>query len=279
MEDPARDARGLARGRGPWHSRAVPPSVPPTASRTVLLTGAAGRVAGRLLPGLQDYDLRLLDRSVPSAPAGAEVVEGELTDRDLLARAVTGVDTVVHLAGDPRPDATWDDLRGPNVDGFAALLGAAREQGVRRVVYASSVHAMGRYEALGRVPIDPAWAPAPCCPYGATKAFDEAVAGVFSHRWGLSTIGLRLGATVPEPAQRSQLRGWLGPADLRQLVVRAVETTTPTGVYPGVSGAPGSHWDLTSAARDLDYHPRLDSGRYAATVEDDGTDVTTCPHP
>lgn len=244
--------------------------------RTVLLTGAVGRVARQLVPGLQDYDLRLLDRDVPPDDAGAQVLTGELTDRDFLARAVAGVDTVVHLAGDPSPTADWDDLRGPNVDGFAALLGAAAEHDVRRVVYASSVHAMGRYEAEGRVPIDPTWAPAPCCPYGATKAFDEAVAGVFTHRWGLSTIGLRFGATVPEPAQRSQLSGWLGPADLRRLVVAAIETQTVTGVYPGVSGAARSHWDVTSVGADLGYHPELDSDAYAATVQDDGTDVTTC---
>ncbi len=249
----------------------------------LLLTGASGRVARLLLPALTDRPLRLLDRTAPAdpseVPAGAEVLTGELTDRALLARAVDGVDAVVHLAGDPSPTATWDDLRGPNVDGFAALLGAASEHGVRRVVYASSVHAMGRYEASGRVPVDPTWAPAPCCPYGATKAFDEAVAGVFSHRWGLSTIGLRLGATVPAPTVRSQLRGWLGPEDLRDLVTRALQTPVVAGVYPAVSGAEHPHWDLRLAADDLGYVPRLDSRDHAAAVEDDGTDVATCPPP
>ena len=248
-------------------------------TRTVLLTGAAGSVADQLLPGLQGYDLRLLDRSAPADPGAGEVVTGELTDRDLLARAVDGVDTVVHLAGDPRPDATWDDLRGPNVDGFAALLGAAVQAGARRVVYASSVHAMGRYEDEGRVPIDPSWAPAPCCPYGATKAFDEAMASVSTHRWGLSTIGLRLGATVPAPTLRSQLSAWLGPEDLRQLVVRSIETGTRWGVFPGVSGGDRSHWDLTSATAELGYRPVLDSGDHAGTVEDDGTATATCPRP
>ncbi|MEW1956304.1 NAD(P)-dependent oxidoreductase [Kineococcus sp. NPDC059986] len=248
----------------------------------LLLTGACGRVARMLRPGLRDRPLRLLDRAAPDpadVPAGAEVLTGELTDRDLLARAVDGVDAVVHLAGDPSPTATWDELRGPNVDGFAALLGAAADHGVRRVVYASSVHAMGRYEATGRVPVDPTWAPAPCCPYGATKAFDEAVAGVFAHRWGLSTIGLRLGATVPVPTVRSQLRGWLGPDDLHDLVARALATDVISGVYPAVSGAERPHWDLRLATDELGYRPRLDARDHAAAVEDDGTDVTTCPPP
>ena len=243
----------------------------------MLLTGAGGSVGQQLLPGLDGYELRLLDREAPDAPPGAEVVTGELTDRDLLARAVEGVDAVVHLAGDPRPDAEWDDLEGSNVDGFVALLGAAREHGVARVVYASSVHAMGRYDAGGRVPIDATWAPAPCCPYGATKAFDEAIASVYAHRQGVSTIGLRLGATVPEPTQRSQLGGWLGPQDLRQLVTRALEAEGRGGVYPGISANTRQRWDLSTARADLGYEPVLDSEAFADRVEDDGTDATTCP--
>ena len=249
--------------------------------RRVLLTGAGGSVGQQLLPGLGGYELRLLDREAPQAPPGAEVVTGELTDRALLARAVEGVDAVVHLAGDPRPSAAWDDLEGSNVDGFAALLGAAREHGVARVVYASSVHAMGRYDVGGRVPVDATWAPAPCCPYGATKAFDEAIAGAVAHQHGLSTVGLRLGATVPEPTQRSQLGGWLGPDDLRQLVVRALEAQGAGGVlagaYPGVSANTRRRWDLTTARADLGYAPVLDSEAFADGVEDDGTDATTCP--
>ncbi|WP_432545964.1 NAD-dependent epimerase/dehydratase family protein [Kineococcus sp. SYSU DK004] len=245
----------------------------------LLLTGAAGSVARQLLPGLSGYRLRLLDRDAPAPdglPDDAQVLTGELTDRDLLARAVDGVDAVVHLAGDPRPDAPWDDLLGPNVDGFAALLGAAAGHGVRRVVYASSVHAVGRWEGAGRTPVRADWPTAPCCAYGATKVFDEAVASVASHRHGLSTIGLRLGATVPVPRVRSQLTGWLGPADLHRLVRGALATGTVCGVYPGTSANTGGHWDLGPAVDDLGYAPELDSAVHAGDVEDDGTDVTTC---
>jgi nucleoside-diphosphate-sugar epimerase len=248
-------------------------------ARIVLVTGAAGRVGGQLLPGLGDYDLRLLDRRPPDDPHDAEVLIGDLSDRRLLARAVDGVDAVVHLAGEPDPDADWADLEGPNVDGFVALLGAAQEHGVRRVVYASSVHAMGRYESAGRYPIDPTWAPAPCCPYGATKAFDEAIAGVFAHRSGLSTIGLRLGATEPEPYAARQLPGWLGPADLRQLVVRALEADVRDGVYAGVSANTGGRWSLDTARAELGYEPVLDSARWAGAVQDDGVGMTTCARP
>ena len=249
-------------------------------SRRVLVTGAAGRVAQQLLPGLDAYDLRLLDRQAPNTAPDtaydAELLTGELTDRALLARAVAGVDTVVHLAGDPRPDADWKDLAGPNVDGFVALLGAALEHGVRRVVFASSVHAMGRYESDGRVPIDPTWAPAPCCAYGATKAFDEAIAGVYAGRSALSTVGLRLGATVLEPTEARELPGWLGPDDLRRLVRCAVGAGVRSGVYAGVSANTRQRWDLGTARSELGYEPLLDSEEYAGRVDHGGTDITTC---
>jgi nucleoside-diphosphate-sugar epimerase len=207
------------------------------------------------------------------------VVTGDLTDREVLAGAVQGVDAIVHLAGDPRPSAEWDELEPTNVDAFAALLGAAARQGVDRVVYASSVHAMGQYESSGQVPINPRWAPAPCCAYGATKAFDEAIARVYGDRSPVRTIGLRLGATVPVPTRRSQLSAWLGPEDLRQLVLRALDADVRVGVYAGISANTQTRWDLSTARDELGYVPVLDSEVYAEQVEDDGVDVATCPRP
>lgn len=244
----------------------------------VLVTGAAGRVAQQLLPALHTYRLRLMDRIAPPEAAGADVVTGELTDRSVLAAAVAGVEAVVHLAGDPDPEADWNDLEPTNVDGFVALLEAAQSAGVRRVVFASSVHAMGQYEADGQVPINPLWPPAPCCAYGATKAFDEAIARVYANRRGVSTIGLRLGATTPRPTEVGQLPGWLGPEDLRQLVRLALRTEVRFGVYPGISANTRSRWDIGSARADLGYAPVLDSEMYADEVAS-GPDCTTCPPP
>ncbi len=170
--------------------------------RTVVVTGAAGSVAGQLLPGLRGpYDLRLVDR-VRSEDDGATVLIGELTDPATVDRALAGADAVVHLAGNPEPDAPWEELREPNVEGFVTLLAAARRHAVRRVVFASSVHAMGGYEGSRRWPVDPSWPPSPCCAYGATKAFDEALARAFAYRSELSLVGLRFGFCSPDVTPR-----------------------------------------------------------------------------
>src|SRR3954453_11743518 len=192
----------------------------------VLLTGAMGRVAGPLVPALQErYGLRLLDRTGDDGEhADAPLIVGEVGDPAVLDRALAGVDAVVHLAGNPDPAAPWHELEDPNVDAFVTLLAAARRHGVQRVVFASSVHAMGVYEGSRRWPIDPSWPPAPCCAYGATKAFDEALARAYAYRSGMALIGLRLGLCAPEASSAEAVAGWLRPSDLRRVVIGALET-------------------------------------------------------
>jgi NAD-dependent epimerase/dehydratase family protein len=228
--------------------------------RRVLVTGARGRVAAQLLPALRDrWELRLLDHAGDDGDdLGGPLLVGELTDRRLLAKAVDGVDAVVHLAGNPDPAAPWHELREPNVEGFAALLEASRDRGVRRVIFASSVHAMGAYEGRRQWPIDPAWPPAPCCSYGATKAFDEALARAYDYQTGMSLIGLRLGLCAAEATAAEAAAGWLRPADLQRIVTGALGTDAQSGVYHAVSWASRRRWDISATMADLGYEPDRD---------------------
>ncbi|MEQ4209179.1 NAD(P)-dependent oxidoreductase [Actinopolymorpha sp. B9G3] len=221
----------------------------------ILLTGAAGGVGQLLLPGLvESYDVVLTDR-VP-APG---MVTGDLADPDFLAKVTSGVDSIIHLAANPDAGATWDELRTPNVDVVASILATE----VPRVVLASSVHVMGAYAGHRQVPVDPDWAPAPCCAYGATKALAEALARVRAYQTGRSVVALRLGATSAEPGDVTALAGWLGPADLQQLVVRALEADVTFAVCHGVSANTRSDWLVRNP---IGYEPVLDSEDYADQV-------------
>lgn len=232
------------------------------ARRRVLLTGAAGGVARLLRPGLADLDdheIVLTDR-VP-VPGG---VVGDLADPDFVATVTKGVDAIVHLAANADPSSSWDQLRVPNVEVVAAVLGS----GVPRIVLASSAHVMGQYVGADRPLVDPDWPVAPCCAYGATKAFGEAMGRAHAYRSGASVVALRLGATTAEPPATSALSGWLGRADLCQLVVRALEADVSYAVCAGVSANTRTTWDLRNS---LGYRPVLDSEDHAATVPvDDG---------
>src|SRR5438874_2341814 len=110
--------------------------------RTVLLTGAAGRIGTlmrELLPPY-GYRLRLFDQRPVEGEPGA--ITAELTDTEALRAAVRGVEAIVHLAGISL-ESSFERILRANIEGTYRLYEAAREAGVRRVVFASSNHALG----------------------------------------------------------------------------------------------------------------------------------------
>ncbi|MFG3699348.1 NAD-dependent epimerase/dehydratase family protein [Micromonospora sp. NPDC047620] len=239
----------------------------------ILVTGAAGGVAGLLVPQLAgEHELRLTDLRAPQPVGPAEVVPGDLADRGFAERLCAGVDAVVHLAGNPRPGEDWDRLRGPNIEVPTVILAAAAEAGVRRVVLASSVHVLGGYRPPAARPapgpIRDSWPPHPCCRYGATKVFGEAAARVYADSGALSVVCLRLGGCRPVPPTRGWFDTWLGPADLGQAVRRALRADVRFGAYTITSANTEAVFDLDAARSDLGYAPVLDSEAYRDSVPD-----------
>lgn len=112
------------------------------APRTVLLTGAAGGLGSLmrdLLP-VYGYELRLLDlRPIEGEP---DAIVADLGDREAVREAVRGVDAIIHLAGISL-EAPFEKILRANIEGTYNLYEAAREEGVRRIVFASSNHAVG----------------------------------------------------------------------------------------------------------------------------------------
>ncbi|MEU1675650.1 NAD(P)-dependent oxidoreductase [Streptomyces roseifaciens] len=237
------------------------------ASRTVLLTGAAGRIGTHLrarLPAL-GHRLRLFDaRPVPGEP---DAVTADLADREALRRAVEGVDAVVHLAGIPL-EASFEDILRANVEGTYRLYEAVREAGVRRVVLASSNHAVGfapvPAEGAPLLPVETAHRPDTF--YGLSKCFGEDLASLYRDRHGIQTVSLRIGACFPEPVSVRMLSVWLSPGDCARLVHAAL-TADGVGhtVAYGSSANTRLWWDL-SAARALGYEPQDDSEPYAPAL-------------
>src|SRR5262249_42374907 len=112
---------------------------------TVLITGAAGNLGGKLRRHLEGrYPLRLLDLD-PRGDLG--IMAADLSrPAERWVKAFDGADVVVHLAADPTAQQTWPKLVAPNLDGLINVLLAAAGAGVQRVVYASSNHVMGGYK-------------------------------------------------------------------------------------------------------------------------------------
>ncbi|MEU5740779.1 NAD(P)-dependent oxidoreductase [Streptomyces tendae] len=237
------------------------------APRTVLLTGAAGGLGTlmrELLPG-HGYRLRLLDlRPVEGEP---DAIVADLADRDALREAVQGVDAIIHLAGISL-EASFDKILAANIEGTYNLYEAAREEGVGRIVFASSNHAVGYTpRPQGDDPLIPVETPRrPDTFYGLSKCFGEDLAQLYWDKHGIETVSVRIGSCFPEPTSVRMLSVWMSPADGARLFHAAL-TAVDVGhtVVHGSSANTRLWWDLTSA-RALGYEPQDDSEPYAAKL-------------
>lgn len=265
--------------------------------KRVLITGAAGQIGAHMSRLLHDrYDLRLLyHEQEPPAGCGKERLQGDIRDLATMERAAAGMDAIVHLAGASRHYHPWQLCLELNVIGLYNAYEAARRQGVRKVVFASSNHAAGNYE-LDDVPMTPEnqarfatelWhdlhppalhgAPVPMVTvdlparpdsyYGATKVFGEALGRYYSEAFGLSVICLRIGSFLDEPRVPRNLATWCSPRDLAQLTWRAIESDIPFLVVYGISGNKRRYWDIAPAQRLLGYDPEDDAEEWADRLE------------
>ncbi|MEU2113179.1 NAD(P)-dependent oxidoreductase [Streptomyces sp. NPDC019507] len=234
------------------------------APRTVLLTGAAGGL-GTLMRGLlpaYGYELRLFDMNpIEGEP---DAVTAELADTDALREAVRGVDAVLHLAGISL-EAPFEKILRANIEGTYHLYEAARAEGVRRVVFASSNHAVGftprPREGDPLIPVDTPRRPDTY--YGLSKGFGEDLAQLYWDRYGIETVSVRIGSCFMEPSTVRMLSVWLSPGDGARLFHAAL-TAEDVGhtVVHGSSANTRLWWDLATA-RALGYEPQDDSEQFA----------------
>jgi nucleoside-diphosphate-sugar epimerase len=242
--------------------------------RRVLVTGAAGRIgtAFRQAYGEQ-YDFRLVDRRPVADPGGHESCEADLTDLDEARRACAGIDTVLHLAADPSPRATFYDTLLPlNVCMAYNMFHAAKEQGCRRLVFASSIHAVNAYPLDYQVhPGDPV---RPGDLYGVTKVWGEALCAYYADREGLSCIAVRIGAfgapeKVEECGAPRLLALWVSPRDLTHLLHRCIEAPDDLRflIVQGVSDNQFKRMEIGEARAVLGYEPRDNACQISRKIE------------
>lgn len=226
----------------------------------VLITGAAGNVGRMLTARLADrYEFVLADVEAGRSGEGIEVHRCDMRDLGQIRSLMDGVDTVVHLAGDASPQATWESVYENNILGTRNVLEAARDAGVRRVVFASSNHAMGMYDRDGEWPVYNSQLPRPDSLYGVSKVFGETIGRFYHDKFGLEFIALRIGWSTGEihDADPDVLHAmWLSPDDTAQVVRCAIDADVPFGIFYAVSDNPNRRWDLTDTMLELGYRPQ-----------------------
>lgn len=163
-----------------------------------LITGGAGFIGSHLVEACcaQGHTVRVLDNLSSGslahlATTPVEIIEGDITDLQMVCQAVVGCDVVIHLAAmvsAPQSLAQPELNHRVNVTGTFHVLEAARRAGLRRVVYASSAAVYG--DLPGRPKHEDAPLK-PLSPYGAAKAINEAYAALYHTAYGLECVGVR----------------------------------------------------------------------------------------
>ena len=152
-------------------------------ARALIARGDGVRIIDNFSTGKRENLAEIADR--------IELLEGDIRDDKLLAKAIGGVEVVYHeaaIASVPQSMAEPLENHAVNATGTMRVLEAARRAGVRRVVYAASSAAYGDEPTLPKVET---MAPAPISPYGATKLAGEVAMQVYARAFGLETVCLR----------------------------------------------------------------------------------------
>lgn len=238
--------------------------------RRVLVTGALGNVGSRIVPLLEkEFELTLTDFRAPTD--GTPIVVADLMDYAQVDKLMKGIDAVVHLAvvtggtgpDDPEKiDPIDQKMLSVNTTSVFHVLEAARKNGVKRVVYASSLTILlgdrfrPRYDST--TPLYPTNL------YACTKLFGEQLARVTWQKHGLSTICLRIGQPSPVGHEFDEIwrtnkrsRSWFVEiSDVAWGITCALRTSTQFGVYNLVSASDNPRMDWQETAAAIGYTPR-----------------------
>jgi len=224
------------------------PKASPLVFSKLLLTGAAGQLGRELRPRLKAYCdvLRVSDQNdLGTAAVGEEIQRADLASASDMQTLLKDVNAVVHLGG-VSTEQPWAPILASNIVGMVNLYEAARVQGTKRIVFASSNHVTGFYRQDEVV--NTKMPPKPDGFYGLSKAFGEDLAEFYWARWGIETVSLRIGSSYAEPKDRRMLATWLSFDDLERLVVSALMAPiVGHTIIFGMSDNQTSWWDNTHA--------------------------------
>lgn len=233
----------------------------------IAVTGSAGTIGKRLCADLAEHhevvgiDLRNAD------------FEADVRDFNAIKAALADCDTVVHLAGTVAVDAAWEDVYTSNIGGTYNVYEAARQNGVRRIIFASSNHAVGMNEVqnapaiyepgFGRViGTDDPYRPDGL--YGVWKAFGEVLGRYYSDKFGMQVACVRIGSiTAQDDPKHDSVREssgwldltdeekfkryaatWMSQRDFARLVRAILARDVPFSIVYGVGDNATRFWDL-----------------------------------
>jgi uronate dehydrogenase len=229
--------------------------------KTVLITGATGDVGTHLARELAGkYKLRLSDRRPIKAKNFMKADISKMADA---LRITKGVDAIVHLGG-YSVEGPWEQILQANIIGCYNVFEAARRNGVKRILFPTSNHAVGFYRRDQT--IDHRVYIKPDSRYGVSKVFGEALGSLYADKYGMEVFMMRIGNVNPKPIDKRRLSIWFSPRDLAQLVSIGIDRPgIKFEIVYGISKNKRAWYDNSNAYR-LGYQPQDDSEIYAGEV-------------
>lgn len=232
--------------------------------KTLLITGAAGDIGTHMRRELAGrYRLVLSDRRPLKPGKGEKFIRADLAKMTDALKITKGVDAILHLGG-YSVEGPWEAILQANIVGCYNLFEAARRNGVKRVLFASSNHAVGFYRRDQT--IDHRVYPKPDGRYAVSKVFGEALGSLYADKYGMEVFCMRIGNVNTEPLDKRRLSLLFTPRDMAQLVTIGIEhPEIRFEIVYGVSGNQRSWYDNFNAVR-LGYRPLDDAETFAAEV-------------
>lgn len=234
--------------------------------KKIVLTGAAGRLGSYLREPLSKMADQLLSTDISndigSLYDNETFVKADLAEMSEIKPLMKDADMVVHF-GAYVDEGPFEKLWGPNFVGSYNVWESARLAGVKRVIYASSIHAVGMYPRNQFIGVDVPHRPDGF--YGLAKCFTEDLGRMYWEKSGLEAVCLRIYSAAAVVSSRS-LSTWLSYDDLIQLVTRAIDTpTVGFTISYGISNNDRAVVD-NSAATYLGYKPKDNAEQYADEI-------------
>lgn len=226
----------------------------------ILLTGAAGDLGTFLRPHLRKHcdvlrisDIAQLDNQNDAALD--EIQLCPLEDLEGMKTLLSDVEAVVHMgaASEYATANSMSALLNPNIIGVYNVFEASRIAGVKRIVFASSHHVVGRYRHNDIV--GTADSPRPDSLYAVAKLFGENLGRLYFDRYGIETVCLRIGSCFPEPKDIRMLSTWCSYDDVYRAIAASLETPhVDFSVLYGVSRNKQLYWSNAQATH-IGFHP------------------------
>jgi uronate dehydrogenase len=234
---------------------------------TLLVTGAAGRLGTQLRRGLAPLSrkLRLMDRApIADLQPNEEAVTCDLADADAVLAATKGVDAIVHFGGAPG-EADFETILSANIRGSYNVYEGARKNGVKRIVYASSVHAIGYHRIEDHIDADAPHRPDSL--YGVSKCFVEDLARLYWDKFGIETVCARIFSSFDKYTDRRMLWSMLTFEDMIRLVEASL--TAPRVTHSIVFGISDNKHKMIDnrLAGHIGFHPQESTEAHRTEVE------------